>query len=206
MIDIGMMVFKNSKKRGEYIFMLFKKRNDEPSLKKVLIGGRDGSGKSTFAYNYCRENDLREVVIDIEDTNFTDSPLINDLDIGNDRKALKNIEMVLNEISKTDYNCLVLDGVDVFIESLISNAPGLKAYSDRSKNFSKFVKILRKSGLHFILIGQAPILLDWYDGTDENANKPIVRCNAMVNEVYKCVKDGNGKFEVETLKYRKVNI
>lgn len=182
--------------------MNIKKRSNEPSLKKILIGGRDGSGKSTFAYEYCRKNNLNEVVVDIEDTNFTDSPLINDLDIGNDRKALKNIDMVLNDIKKEGYDCFVLDGVDVFIEALISNAQGLKAYSDRSKNFSKFVKMLRKSGLNFILIGQAPILLDWYEGTDENPNKPIVRCNAMANEVYKCVKT-NGKFEVETLKCRR---
>lgn len=180
-----------------------KKRNEEPSLKKILIGGRDGSGKSTFAYEYCRKNNLNEIVVDIEDTNFSDSPLINDIDLGNDRKALKNMENILVEIKKEGYDCLVLDGVDVYIESLISNAPGLKAYSDRSKNFSKFVKMLRKSGLNFILIGQAHILLDWYDGTDENPNKPVVRCNAMANEVYKCIKSKEGKFEVETLKCRK---
>lgn len=179
-----------------------KSRKNENSLKKTLVGGMDGSGKSTFAYEYCRKNNLNEVVVDIEDTNFTDSPLINDIDIGNDRKALKNIELILNDIKKEGYDCFVLDGIDVFIEALVSNAQGLKAYSDRSKNFSKFVKMLRKSGLNFILIGQAPILLDWYDGTDENPNKPVVRCNAMCNEVYKCVKT-NGKFEVETLKCRR---
>lgn len=179
-----------------------KSRKNENSIKKILVGGRDGSGKSTFAYEYCRKNNLNEVVVDIEDTNFTNSPLINDFDIGNDRKALRNMEMLLNDIKKDGYDCLVLDGVDVYIEALVSNAPGLKAYSDRAKNFNKFVKMLRESGLNFILIGQAPILLEFYDGVDENPNKPVVRCNAMCNEVYKCVKTNDGKFDVETLKYR----
>lgn len=179
-----------------------KRRKEEPSLKKILIGGRDGTGKSTFAEKYCKENNINAVVIDLEDTNFTSMPIINNLDISNDRKAIKNMESTILEIKKEGYTGICIDGIDVYIEALISNAQGLKAYSDRSKNFSKFVKILRKSGLHFILIGQAPILLDWYDGTEENPNKPIVRCNSMCNEVYKCIKDKD-RFEVETLKLRR---
>ena len=41
-------------------------------LKKVLIYGLDGSGKSTFAEQYCNDNNLNAIVIDVDDTNYTD--------------------------------------------------------------------------------------------------------------------------------------
>ena len=45
--------------------------NRENPLKKVLIYGEDGSGKSTFAEQYCTKNKLKAVCIDVEQTNFT---------------------------------------------------------------------------------------------------------------------------------------
>ena len=49
----------------------FKRRSSETNLKKVMIYGHDGTGKSTFAENYCNKNGLNPVVIDIDDTNYT---------------------------------------------------------------------------------------------------------------------------------------
>ena len=57
----------------------FKKRGNDNKL-KVLIYGRDGSGKSTYAEQYCKENGLNAVVIDVEDTNYTDMVMVNDID------------------------------------------------------------------------------------------------------------------------------
>ena len=36
----------------------FKKRSEMDNKKKILIFGRDGQGKSTFAEKYCKENNL----------------------------------------------------------------------------------------------------------------------------------------------------
>ena len=37
--------------------------------KKVMIYGNDGTGKSTFAEEYCKQNNLKPIVIDVDDTN-----------------------------------------------------------------------------------------------------------------------------------------
>ena len=57
------------------------KRKDNKNLKKVLIVGESKSGKSTFCESYCQENNLNAVVLDIENTNFTDMDLIVSFDL-----------------------------------------------------------------------------------------------------------------------------
>ena len=174
------------------------KRDEIVSLKKVLIFGEDKSGKSTFAEKYCKDNGLNPVVIDLENTNYSNLPLILDVDLSSDVKAYRQLKKLLMEISASEYDTVIIDGVDSLIEAFVSDANGLKAYSDRSKTYGRFIRDLDKSNLNVIFVGQAPLDFDWYKG-DENPNKCIVRTNARVNEKYKCYVDEKGKFKVDTL-------
>jgi GTPase SAR1 family protein len=91
--------------------LIFKKR-DAQNKKKVLIYGQDGSGKSTYAKKYCEENRLNPVVLDIEDTNYTDLPMLNTFDLSTDVKAYRFMNQVLTEIEETDFDTIIIDGVD----------------------------------------------------------------------------------------------
>ncbi len=177
--------------------LIFKKR-DAQNKKKVLIYGQDGSGKSTYAKKYCEENGLNPVVLDIEDTNYTDLPMLNEFDLSTDVKAYRFMNQVLTEIEETDFDTIIIDGVDSLIESFISNANGLKCYADRSKTFLRFIKDCLKTDKNLIFVGQSPVDLDYYKGTDNKPNACIVKLNAMVNEKYRI----GDKYKVETVKYR----
>jgi archaellum biogenesis ATPase FlaH len=177
--------------------IVFKKRSSD-NKKKVLIYGADGSGKSTFAEKYCNKMGLNPVVLDIEDTNYTDLPMLSEFDLSTDTKAYRFMKQVLNEIEETDFDTIIIDGVDSLIESFISNERGLKCYADRSKTFIKFTKDCLKTGKNLIFIGQSPVDLDYYKGTDTKPNACIVKLNAMVNEKYRI----GDKYKAETVKYR----
>ena len=177
------------------------KRRDNKNLRKVLIVGDSKTGKSTFCEAYCKENKLNAIVLDIEDTNFTDMDLIVSFDLSNDMKAYRTVKKIIKEAEVSDYDTIVIDGIDSLMEAFISDANGLKAYSDRSKTFNKLIRDLDKSGLNVVFIGQSPCDLTWYK--NENPNKCIIRLNARVNEVYKCSSDGKS-FNVETVSKRGV--
>ena len=166
--------------------------------KKVLIYGNDGSGKSTYAEKYCRENGLNPVVLDLEDTNYTSLPMLNTFDLSTDVKAYRFMKHVLDEIEETEFDTIIIDGIDSLIEAFISNAGGLKCYADRSKTFNRFVKDCLNTNKHLIFVGQSPVDLDYYEGTDKKPNACIVKLNAMVNEKYRI----GPKYQVETVKYR----
>ena len=165
--------------------------------KKVLIYGKDGSGKSTYAETYCKENNLNPVVLDIEDTNYTGLPMLNQFDLSSDVKAYRFLKQCLDEIEETDFDTIIIDGVDSLIESFISNANGMKCYADRSKTFNRFMKDCLSTGKNLIFVGQSPVDLDYYEG-DQKPNSCIVKLNAMVNEKYRI----GPKYAVETVKYR----
>ena len=88
----------------------FKKRGNNNKL-KVLIYGRDGSGKSTYAEKYCQEHELNAVVIDVEDTNYTDMIMVNDIDLSDDVKAFRNLKRILSSIP-SEFDTIVIDGID----------------------------------------------------------------------------------------------
>ena len=190
--------------------LVFKKRGQN-DLKKVLIFGSDGSGKSTFAENYCQENNLNAVVLDIEDTNYTNLPMLTEFDLSSDKTAYRQMKKVLDEIGKMDdIDTIIIDGIDAEIEAFISDANGLKCYSDRTKTFLKFIKDCMKTKKNLIFIGQSPVDLDWYKG-DENPNKCIIKINAIVNEKYRCIKtpkiknpksEDDYEYSYEVVKYR----
>lgn len=176
----------------------FKKRS-KMNRRKVLIYGDDGSGKSTYAETYCKEHNLNPVVLDLEDTNYTDLPMLSEFDLTTDVKAYRFMNSVLAEISENEeFDTIIIDGVDSLIEAFISNANGLKCYADRSKTFIRFTKDCLKTGKNLIFVGQSPVDLDYYKGSDAKPNSCIVKLNAMVNEKYRL----GDKFQVETVKYR----
>ena len=177
--------------------LTFKKRGAD-NKKKVLIFGADGSGKSTYAEKYCENHGLNPVVLDIEDTNYTDLPMLSQFDLSTDVKAYRFMKQVLDEIATSDFDTIIIDGVDSLIESFISNANGMKCYADRSKTFLRFIKDCQKTGKNLIFVGQSPVDLDYYKGTDTKPNTCIVKLNAMVNEKYRV----GDKYKVETVKYR----
>ena len=55
---------------------MLKLKEKKSRPKKVLIYGHDGTGKSTFAEDYCQKNNLKAVCLDVDDTNFTSIPSV----------------------------------------------------------------------------------------------------------------------------------
>ena len=177
-----------------------KLRNKQQIKKKVLITGLPGSGKSTYADKYCKENKLNPLIIDIDETNFTDNDVV-DIDTTNDRLVVKSITDIIKEANdNTKYNTIIIDGLSNLMELLTSNANGMKKWADRATNFSKILRAVRKSDLNVIWIGQndftTPIISEEYQSP-----KPVIGIHSLVNETYECVNDGK-KFDVITKKIR----
>ena len=175
-----------------------KNRSSEPNLKKVLIYGMDGSGKSTFAETYCKENGLNPVCIDIDDTNYTGCPIV-ELDYSSDQKLFDSIKDTISEISESEFDTIILDGVTSLLEMLTSNARGMAAYSDRSKRWNKILQKLLSSRKHLIFIGQADMEVIYTP--DSQSSKAVIKVNSMVNEKYYCYIKG-GQYLHETKKFR----
>lgn len=180
--------------------MLQFKKENEKRVKKVLIYGLDNSGKSTYAEKYCKENGLKPVLVDIEETNFTDVPSVI-FERGSSMKVKDQLVTIIREVAKSDYDTIIIDGLSSLLQLLVSNANGLKAYSDRSSNLNNITNALIKSKLNFILIGQIDLEVERKDGSEPSV--AVVNLNAMVNEKYFCVNE-NGNYKVEVKKFRSV--
>lgn len=168
-------------------------------VRKVLVYGADGSGKSTFAENYCKEHDLSAVVIDIDDTNYTNLPIV-DLDLSSDMIAFRGIIKTIKEISKTSaFDTIILDGVTSLLEILTSKAKGIKRYSDRAERFSAILNELLSSGKNLIFIGQIDMTV--IHNEEFQSPKPVVKINSIVNEKYLCKREKNN-YTHEVEKYR----
>ena len=167
-------------------------------VKKVLVYGGDGSGKSTFAANYCEKHGLNPVVIDIDDTNYTGLPIV-DIDLSSDMVAYKNIIKTIKEITQSDFDTIILDGVTSLLEILTSKAKGIKKYSDRAERFSSILNALTDSHKNLIFIGQIDMKV--IHNEEFQSPKPVVKINSIVNEKYLCTNEKN-KYSYETEKYR----
>lgn len=177
----------------------FKKRGSD-DLKKVMIYGMDGSGKSTFAEKYCYENGLNPVVIDIDDTNYTNLPIL-ELNFKNDVKTFNEIKNAIDEISRTDdFDTIILDGVTSLLEMLVSNAKGLAKYSDRATRFQKILQALLSSGKHLIFVGQVDMQVIFTE--EVQSSKMVIKVNSIVNEKYLCEVDEKGNFTHKVIKFR----
>ena len=143
--------------------------------KKVLIYGHDGTGKSTYAENYCKDNDLKAVCIDVDDTNYTSIPLV-EIDTRTDLTTFNSICHVIELITEDErFDTIIVDGVTSLIEMLVSKASGLKKYSDRSERFTKILRLLQSSGKNIIWIGQADMRVIYND--DHQSNKIVIKIN-----------------------------
>ena len=171
-------------------------------LKKVMIYGNDGTGKSTFAEEYCKEHGLKPVVIDVDDTNYTNLPIV-EVDLSSDLKAYKFVKNIVNEVLQSgEFDTIILDGVTSYLEMLVSKANGLKKYSDRAERFQDVLRTLLSSGMNLIFIGQADMKVIYND--EHQSNKMVIKINSLVNEKYHCYIDDKGRYRTETVKYRAV--
>ena len=178
----------------------FKDRTKEPSLKKVLIYGMDGSGKSTFAETYCREHNLKPVCIDIDDTNYTNVPIV-EISLATDLTTYNSIKEVIKEISKSkEFDTIILDGVTSLLELLTSKAKGMAAYSDRSKRWNDILRALLVSKKNLIFVGQIDMELIFTP--DSQSSKAVIKVNSMVNEKYYTYIDDKGNYLHEVKKFR----
>ena len=172
--------------------------------KKVMIYGNDGTGKSTFAETYCKENNLNPVVIDIDDTNFTELPIVELVFDENDKKNYFNIKDTFKKVCLADdFDTIIVDGVTSLLEMLVSSANGLKAYKDRADRFNELLLMLQNSNKHIIYIGQADMKVIYSE--DHQSNKSVIKVNSIVNEKYHCYFGDKGEFKVETEKFRSIS-
>lgn len=174
------------------------KQRGQHDLKKVMIYGQDGSGKSTFAADYCRENNLNPVVIDIDDTNYTNLPIV-ELNFRTDITTYQEIKNAIEEIKNSDFDTIVLDGVTSLLEMLVSKAKGLKKYSDRAERFQDLLRSLLSSGKNLIFIGQADMEVIYNE--EFQSSKMVIKVNSLVNEKYLCYKKKEG-YSHKVVKYR----
>ena len=178
----------------------FKNRQEGPRLKKVLVYGMDGSGKSTFAEQYCRDNGLNPVCIDIDDTNYTNVPIV-EVNLTTDLTTYNTVKGVIQEITKTDeFDTIILDGVTSLLELLTSKAKGMAAYSDRSKRWNDILRALLVSGKNIIFVGQIDMELIYTP--DAQSSKAVIKVNSMVNEKYYTYIDDKGQYCHDVKKFR----
>ena len=196
------MALKSRELSSTSFELKFKTRGTDDK-KKVMIYGNDGTGKSTFAEQYCKDNGLKPLVIDVDDTNFTSLPIV-EIDMSNDRKAYTFVKQVVESIKDNpEFDTIIIDGVTSYLEMLVSKAKGMKKYSDRAERFQDVLRCLQSSGKHLIFIGQADMEVIYSD--EYQSNKMVIKINSIVNEKYHCYISPKGEFKVETVKYRGVN-
>lgn len=181
--------------------MNIKKRKDGNNLETILVIGADGTFKSNFAAKYCEKKGLNPIVLDFDKTNYSNLDIVDDFDLSNDRKSFKGINTVLDEISKLEYDTIIMDGITTVIESFIGSSQGMAAYSSRSKLFYKLIHKLQGMNKNLIFIGQEDADLDFYK-ENESPSKVIIRLNAICNKKFRCSKLGANKFQVECIKDR----
>ena len=182
--------------------LTFKTRSANDN-KKVMIYGNDGTGKSTFAETYCNKDGLNPVVIDIDDTNYTNLPIVElTFEDNNKRNWLKIRDIFKKVCLSEDFDTIIVDGVTSLLEMLVSDANGLKAYKDRSDRFNELLLLLQRSNKNIIYIGQADMKVIYSE--DHQSNKSVIKVNSIVNEKYYCYFDEKGKFKVATEKFRSI--
>lgn len=176
-------------------------------LKKVLIYGNPGTGKTTGAERYCKRNELNPIVFDVDDTNFTDMPNIRLDYTVKDSLLMKHLLHWIPKIKDSEYDTIVIDGVSKLIQLLTppeDKKNKFAAFKVRSDNVQKLLKCLSKSQCHIIFIGQSDTIIKDTKNKDdsETYSQPIVDINSIVNTAFYTYKS-EGNFFYECTKYRK---
>lgn len=179
--------------------MVLKIKERKTIPKKILIYGLDGSGKSTFAEQYCKENNLNAVCLDVDDTNFTNIPLV-EFDRSNNLKVQKQVLDFIADVKESDFDTVIIDGVSSLLNLLVSNGKGINKYGDRTVALNKIINELARSKLNFILIGQIDL-----DTAKDEVSVAVVNVNSIVNEKYYCYIDSKGNYLQEVKKFRSLN-
>ncbi len=178
--------------------MVLRIRERKTLPKKVLIYGLDGSGKSTFAETFCKENGLKPICVDIDDTNFTSIPCI-EFERTNHLKVKEQILNFIQDVKESDdYDTIVIDGVSSLLNLLVSTSKGIAKYGDRTSALNKIINELVKSRKNFILVGQIDL-----ETLDSDSSTAVVNINSIVNEKYKCLFDGK-RYTTEVKKFRRL--
>ena len=190
------MALNSSKPKGGLVF----KKRGQNDLKKIMIFGLDGSGKSTFAEKYCKEHNLHPVCIDIDDTNFTNVPIV-EIDTSSDLMTFRSMKETIDLIAAEEqFDTIIIDGVTSLLEMLVSKGKGLSKYSDRAERFQDLLRKIQTSGKNIIWIGQADMEVIY--NADHQSNKQVIKINSMVNEKYRCIKTEKGEYTYEVVKFR----
>ena len=167
--------------------MVLKLKNRREVPKKVLFYGKDGTGKSTKACQYVKMKNLKAVVIDVDETNFTECDVL-DIDFSNPTQAYTNMLEAIKDVKESDYDTIIIDGITSWIQYITPKKDLFMA--KRNARFNEFSKELRNSGLNVILIGQVDMYVE-DPGKEEKNNKMVVYLNGWVNEKYYCSRSGD---------------
>ncbi len=178
----------------------------EKALKRVMIYGFDGTGKSEFAQKYCDDHKLTPVVFDFDQTNFSSE---NKIKIPNLRNALQYKEYfidIIKEVKSSDFDTIIFDNVSFFFELLVGTGKGMSKYSERGEYWKEIKKCLLKSGLNLIWIGQIDTDITYEKNSkDKEKTKPssvLVSIHALSNEKYCCEYSKLKGFTQVVKKYR----
>lgn len=177
----------------------FRSHDNDPLM--VLIYGEDKTGKSTLAEKYCKNKNLTPVVIDVDNTNFTDCLIVdyNPWECNNDKQVFDQIMSTIREIANDTENgidTIIFDNVTRQIQLMTPtvepNGNKFYKFNKRKERFDKMIRCLLKTKLNIIFIGQIDAKITY----DENSksNDQIILLNSIVNEKYLCTKTvRNGK-------------
>ena len=162
-----------------------KNRNNVP--RKVLFYGKDGTGKSTRACQYCKAKGLKAIVIDVDETNFTECDVM-DIKMNNPTQAFTNMMTAIEAVQESEYDTLVIDGITSWVQYITPKKDPY--YALTTSRFNEFSRALRVSGLNVVLIGQVDMYVE-DPGKEEKNNKRVVFLNGWVNEKYYCSRTGD---------------
>lgn len=168
--------------------MALKLKNRKNVPRKVLFYGKDGTGKSTRACQYVKVKGLNAVVIDVDETNFTECDVL-DINLGNPVQAFSNMLAAIEEIKNDEnYDTVIIDGITSWIDYIKPKKDPYAAIT--TSRFNEFAKVLRNSRLNVILIGQVDLYIE-DPGKEEKNNRRVVFLNGWVNEKYYCYRTGD---------------
>ena len=185
--------------------MAFKLKNRKDIPRKVLFYGKDGTGKSTRACQYVKMKDLKAVVIDVDETNFTECDVL-DINLKNPTQAFTNMIQAIEDIKESEYDTLIIDGITSWIQKITPKKDAY--YAKTTSRFNEFARALENSRLNVIFVGQVDLYVE-DPGKEEKNNKRVVYLNGWVNEKYYCYREGdnpnNYTYKCVAEKKREVN-
>lgn len=189
--------------------MAIKLRDDRKIPRKVMFIGKDGSGKSTNAKNYCDVKGLKPICIDFDNTNIGTGCPVMDIDLSTHITAKRNILQAIKDVERSEYDTLIFDNIGSMTEDVSAPREVDPFGGAGSDAFKAIMKALRKTSLNIIFIAQVDFYVDEPTKREEKNNKKAVTANAWVNEKYYCWKTGDnpGNYEYHCVaeKRREVN-